>query len=73
MDKSTCLPKEHTYYEVSTNGLDGLMQRFLSECSLLASDSDSVAEPFNNTRFEFIWMVSGTDLYDGLQVRLAAK
>lgn len=47
---SECRPSTDVFYQVTTNGLDPMVRRFISEALLLAQDVPASISPTNSTR-----------------------
>lgn len=49
-DQSTCYDESSPWYEATHHGLDSMMQRIISELTLMTKDSDADLKIATNTR-----------------------
>ena len=63
-DQSGCFPPGHQYYDITHNGLDAMITRWMDSYNAFAELPDDLAFA-NNTLYEFINDVGGHDMVEG--------
>lgn len=61
-----CFPATDKYYQVTYNGLDSMMQRYLAEVHLLSEDT-TADQHLNSSRLDYLFKTGYYDLHDGMK------